>query len=141
MCVKQFFESDFTLRDPMSHDYHCSLLDGMLAAEDSVTYDFYQNSVLNTINYFHVIDQLPQDIMHVLFEGVVNLETRIMIASIVNKSEYFTLDFLDQRITNFYYGRAEKQAKLPRPFTAANLTGFKLPLSGTCMPYKCVVRY
>ena len=59
MCVKQFFESDFTLRDPMSHDYHCSLLDGMLAAEDSVTYGVNQNSVLNTINYFHVIDQLP----------------------------------------------------------------------------------
>ena len=79
--------------------------------------------------------------MHVLFEGVVNLETRIMISSFVNESEYFTLDFLNQRITNFYYGNAEKQAKPPRPFTAANLTGSKLPLSDTCMPYKCIVRY
>ena len=73
--------------------------------------------------------------MHVLFEGVLNLETRIMISSFVNDSKYFTLDFLNQRITNFCYGHAEKQAKPPRPFTTANFAGSKLPLSGTCIPY------
>lgn len=128
--VKQFFESDFILRDPVSHDYHCSLLEGILAAEDSVTYGVNHVSVLNKINHFHVTNQLPQDIMHVIFEGVLNLETRLVISSFVNKDRYFTLDLLNQRIANFSYGRAEKQAKPPRPFTAANLTGSKLPLSG-----------
>ena len=105
-------------------------MDGILATEDSVTYGVNQISVLNKINHFHVTNQLPQDTMHVLLEGVLNLETRLMISSFVNKDRYFTLDFLNQRITDFPYGRAEKQAKPPRPLTAANLTGSKLPLSG-----------
>ena len=136
--VEQFFESDFTLRDPISHDYHCSLLDGTLAAEDSITYGVNHTSVLSKISDFHVTDQLPQDIMHVIFEGVLNLETRLILSSFVNKSGYFTLDFLNQRMTNFSYGRAEKQAKPPRSFTTANLTGSKLPLSGISIyGYEC----
>lgn len=128
--IFQFVESDFTLRDPASHDYHCSLLDGTLGTEDSITYGVNHKSALNRIDFFHVANtQLPQDIMHVILEGVLNLETKLLLSSLVHEN-YFTLDFLNERIANFPYGRSEKRNKPPRAFTNANLSGSKLPLSG-----------
>ena len=32
--------------------------------------------------------QLPQDIMHTVFEGVLNLETRLLLSSFVNDYNY-----------------------------------------------------
>ena len=47
----------------------------MLGKEDSVTYGVKFSSSLNDLDNFHVIEQLPQDIMHVLVEGVDSLRT------------------------------------------------------------------
>lgn len=68
--------------------------------------------------------------MHIIFEGVLNLETRLLLSSFVNDHNYFTLDFLNERIANFSYGRVEKRNKPPRPFTVNDINGSKLPLSG-----------
>lgn len=99
--------------------------------EDSITYGINHNSTLNRIDFFHVANtQLPQDVMHVILEGILNLETQLLISSFVHDESYFTLDFLNERIANFPYGRSEKRNKPPRAFTNANLSGSKLPLSG-----------
>lgn len=45
-------ESDFALRTPGNYHYHCSLLEGPLAAADSVTYGVNYESVLNKLEYF-----------------------------------------------------------------------------------------
>lgn len=65
-------EKQFQLRDPISHDWQCDLLAGPLHSEHSVTYGINERSVLNDIEYFHFADFgcLPQNVVHVLFEGV-----------------------------------------------------------------------
>lgn len=113
------------------------MLDGILGSEDSTTYGVNYNSALNRIDFFHVANtQLPQDVMHIILEGVLNLETKLLISSLVDEN-YFTLDFLNERIANFPYGHSEKGNKPPRAFTNTNLSGSKLPLSGT-YSYKCL---
>ena len=65
---------------------------------DSVTSGIKSRSPLNKIDFFHVANsQLPQDIMHVLFEGVIPLETKLMLEVFIFE-KYFTLSFLNDRI-------------------------------------------
>ncbi len=104
------------LRDRVSHNLHCSLLSGPLSAEDSTTYGVNSTCPLNEMNYFHVANsQIPQDVMHVLLEGVIPLETKLVIRSLMEDG-YFTLDQLNERIANFSYGRAEARNKPPKQF-------------------------
>ena len=119
------------MRDPASYDCQCSLLEGPLAAADSTTYGLNYASPLNQIHGFHVADsQLPQDIMHVLFEGAIPKETKLMLSTFISK-KYFTLDVLNSRVKNFTYGRTEYRNKVPKDFTAEHLAqSAKLPLSG-----------
>ena len=101
----QFVEENFLLRNPSSHDYHCSLLTGPLAKHDSITYGVNCTSTLNDLDYFHVANfQLPQDIMHVLLEGVVPYEIKLMLTEFIHNLRYFTLEFLNHRIESFTYG-------------------------------------
>ena len=107
---------------------------GILGEEDSVTYGVNYESALNKIDHFHVANtQIPQDVMHVILEGVLNLETRLLLSFFVNDEKLFTLDFLNQRITHFPYGRSEKRNKPPCKLTNANLCVSKMPLSGICL--------
>lgn len=63
------------MRDSQSYDYHCDLVEGVEGADDSVTYGINYRSPLNSIHNFHVASsQLPQDVMHVLFEGILITE-------------------------------------------------------------------
>lgn len=83
------------MRDPATHDCHCSLLAGVLGSEDSTTYGVNGPSPLSLINYFSIANfQIPQDVMHVLFEGVLPLEVNLMLASFM-ESGLFTLEFLN----------------------------------------------
>ena len=112
MYIVQFKEDLFTLRTPAQHDYHCSLLNGPLAEFDSTTYGVNCNSPLNDIDNFHVAnDQLPQDIMHVIFEGVMPLNVRLMLHRFVYEEGLFSLATLNDRLFNFPYGRSELRNK------------------------------
>ena len=130
-CV-QFLEDQFHIRSPGEYDYHCSLLDGPFAAEDSVTYGINYRSPLNNIEYFHVsCGQLPQDIMHTLFEGVIPKEIRLMLHRFIFIDHLFTMERFNQRVSSFAYGRSEFSTKPPKEFDVRCLKGdTKLPLSG-----------
>ncbi len=119
------------MRDPVTHDSHCSFLSGALGSEDSVTYGINGQSPLNLIPGFHVANsQLPQDVMHVILEGLLPMETILMLASFMENG-YFTLNMLNNRVSNFAYGRVEGRNKPPKPFQKAYFTGnYKLHLSG-----------
>lgn len=119
MCSK-FRHKDFLPRTAENYDYHCSLLDGPLAGEDSVTYGLNYRSSLNDLNYFHVANtQLPQDIMHVLLEGVVPYELRLMLMAFTSLKKYFTIDLLNERIRCHTYTQEEIRDK---PSQIPNLT-------------------
>lgn len=100
----QYRESDFVLRTPASYNYHCSLLSGPLAEADSVTYGVNYESALNRLQDFHVCNnQLPQDIMHIILEGVVPYTIKAMLHSYISVKRYFTLYDVNQRILYFKY--------------------------------------
>ena len=96
LLVFQYTESVFMLRTPSSYDYHCSL-SGPLAEADSVTYSVSYESVFNRLQDFHVCNnQLPQDIMHIILEGVVPYTMKAMLHSYIHVKEYFTLYDVNQ---------------------------------------------
>ena len=99
-------------RTKESYDYHCSLLTGgHFPAADSVTYGINYESALNQLSHFHVANsQLPQDIMHVLLEGVVKLELSLLLNYLVS-SRYITENLLNDRIENLNYTIDEKRNK------------------------------
>lgn len=108
------------MRTPESYDYHCSLLGGDLDKENSITYGIRCRSALNRINDFHVVDHLPQDIMHVLFEGVVPYELSLLLTDFVNVCRYFTVDKLNDRMACFSYTNEEAR-DTPSPINAQKL--------------------
>ena len=73
------------LRNPVSHKYHCCLLTGVLQETDSVTYGVNYERVLNQLDDFSVGNtQLPQDVMHILLEGVLPYTIKAMTIYINN---------------------------------------------------------
>lgn len=139
MVYLQFRAGDFVLRDPASYDYHCSLLEGPLAAEHSVTYGINYESPLNRIKSYHVANsQLPQDVMHILLEGTIPLETKLLILNCVSEG-FFTIDFLNERIRCFMFSPEENRDK-PTPICADGSLHQSGALHGvsytcTCRPY------
>ena len=132
----QFTEDAFVLRDTVSYDHQCTLLEGPLAAHDSTAYGINYRSTLNNISFFHIAaGQLPQDIMHVLYEGVFPMEVKLLLTKFIYGDKFITLMMLNERISNFTYGRNERRNKPAKPFTKEHLVGnSKLPLSGTNVP-------
>jgi len=120
------------LRDSASYDHQCSLLDGPLASEYSTTYGINYRSPLNKIEHFHVANsQLPQDLMHVLLEGALPMEIKLMLNAFIYEKKYFSLALLNNRIGSFTYGRTEARTKPPKQIEPKHITGeAKLPLSG-----------
>lgn len=107
------------------------MLNGPLGSVDSTTYGVTGTSPLNSINYFHVAQsQMPQDIMHVLLEGVLPMETKLLLNRFMQDG-FLTLELLNQRVSNFTYGRTEARNKPPKPFKKSYFegTGSKLHLS------------
>ena len=105
------------------YDYQCSLLDGPLADHDSTTYGVNYKSPLNEIKGFHVANsQLPQYLMHIILEGTLPLEVKLMLTSfIIKDKKYFDIQFND-RVSKFYYGRTESRNKPPKEFTVKSFS-------------------
>ena len=108
----QFRENMFILRNPDNYDYHCSLLTGVLAETDSITYGINCKSALNKLDDFDVCDgQLPQDMMHVLLESVVPYTIKAMLQSFINQKCLFTIDFVNQKLSTLKFSRSECRNK------------------------------
>ena len=86
-----------------------------------MTYGINFSSTLNNLSYFHVANnQLPQDVMHILLEGVLPYIMKLMLKSFIFTKKYFSIDFLNDRITCFTFSRSEARDKLC-PLIARNL--------------------
>ena len=65
-------------------------------------------SPLNDLEHFHVANnQLPQDVMHIMLEGVLPYEVQLMLTVFVKDKKYFTLDRLNERIKCYPYTQGE----------------------------------
>ena len=68
-------------------------------------------------------NQLPQDVMHVMLEGVVPYELHLMLTVFIVEKEYFTLKLLNDRIQCYPYTQEEVGDKpSPITFSSSSLT-------------------
>lgn len=110
-----------------------------------MTYGINFSSPLNDLNNFHVVDQLPQDIMHILLEGIVPYELVLMLISFITDHKYFSLQLLNDRIACFAYSANETKDK-PSPVRSQALVsrGTSLSQSGEFFVFVihvCIIMY
>lgn len=74
-----FRESQFVVRDPVSHSGICSRLRDPDGPSLSVEFGINRRSSLDSLSNFSVVENMPHDIMHDLFEGVVPYELKLFL--------------------------------------------------------------
>lgn len=103
-----FCMNSFKLRTPQNYDRHLSLIE----ADSNLKkiYGIKFPSPLNKIPGFHVTQGLPPDLMHDLFEGIVPYEICLILLQLIEQN-FFTLDFLNERIVHFKYNYLDSRNK------------------------------
>ena len=72
--------------------------------------------------------------MHVLLEGVLIMEMKLLLRKLIFEETYFDLHTLNARISSFQYGRIERKSKPPKTLQESHVNGAsKLALSGIYM--------
>lgn len=85
----------------------------------SVSYRVVRRSILLDVNSYYMFEGgLPHDIMHDLYEGVVQYEIKLLLNYFVDKN-LLTIQEFNKRLINFDYGYSEVADK-PTPITRAN---------------------
>ena len=102
-----FVESDFELRTPAKHKDHLRSLNGSSHASNSTKFGVNRPSELDNIPFFSVVMNLPHDVMHDLFEGVIPYEMKLLLAHLVN-AKYFTIGTVNERLRQFDFGYTER---------------------------------
>lgn len=79
--------------------------------EDVIKNDYkltgiHENSIFNSVNSFHVVENFAVDLMHDIFEGICVYDMSHIILNLI-KSEYFNLETLNNRKQYFQYGETE----------------------------------
>ena len=84
--------------------------------------------------------QLPQDVMHVMLEGVVKLELQLILQVYIFEKRLFTLSFLNSRLESFSYGYSESECKLSLLYATSesNSINFHQSTSGRSLKNICV---
>ena len=93
-------ETNCHLRTPLAHFEQCMQLSGLLRDHFSTNYGITRLSKLEEVPGFSVINGLPHDIMHDLFEGIVPYELKLLIGHCV-QAKYFTIN---ERIKAYDFG-------------------------------------
>lgn len=96
-----------------------------------MTYGVNFYSPLNCLDNFHVVTQLPQDIMHILLEGVIPYELSFLLTYFIVNQKYFTLDHLNDSISCYDYSVQEANDK-PSPVRPQVISSRGARLSETC---------
>ena len=106
------------LRNKAEHDMHVNKVGSgdIKASECGVK----SPCCLNNLNYWHVASNFIVDVMHDLFEGWCANETFLILHQFVFKTKIFSFSLLNDRITNFNYGKYESSSK-PMPINKEKL--------------------
>ena len=100
----------------------------------STTYGINGLSVLHSVAHFDVCKCFPEDIMHVLFEGIVPYETKLLLKYLIDERRCLTLKRLNQVIESFDFGYMNRKDR-PSCITRESLNAVgeaKLKQSGKC---------
>ena len=107
-----FTENCFVVRTPEMHRRQCHEIESSEALHDhySTNYGINRASTLDSVANFSVVNNLPHDIMHDMFEGVLPYELKLYLQYCVEK-KYFSIQELNSRIRSFDYGYSELSSK------------------------------
>lgn len=98
------------------------------ARKHSVTFGINKESCLQKLPNFDVINCLPFDIMHTIFEGVALHHLRI---HLIDECNYFSLDDLNHILGSFHYGYSETDTKPSTIYRdSADRSSFRIKSSG-----------
>lgn len=87
----------------------------------STTYGVNGLSVMNRVANFDVCQCFPEDIMHILFEGVVPYETKRFLKGLIDEKRSLTLN---HRMESFDYGYMHNKDK-PTPIARETLNALE----------------
>ena len=108
----QFTEDSHILCNPGTHDHHCELTQGPASDFFSTTYGVNRQSLLNSLQHYHVCDMgLPPDIMHDVLEGVIPYTMKLLLKHVINEARLLTLQQLNSCLSDFSYGYIEASDK------------------------------
>ena len=112
--MQEYFEEElFELRDKDTHEEHlCSIENApsqYLRQYFSKEYGINQRSVLCKLPYFDITKQLPQDIMHIFLEGILEYEIKLCLNYLIKDQQVITLDKLNYEIKHFPLGYTDEK--------------------------------
>lgn len=104
----------FVLRTKESYD--SQIADYEAGNVDSTTYGIKTRCCFNRLNFAHVVDLLPPDILHDVAEGLVPITLSAALDYFLHR-KYFTVEILNEKLKNFSFGRLDRR----------NISGFINP--------------
>ncbi len=107
------------LRDYASYKVHLSkVVDAELTKQQRTAYSvengIVRPSAFGSLSYFDLTKCLPHDVMHVFFEGALNLETQLLLHQIVVIDGIIDLDTINSKIGNLKLKSDRKFTKPPK---------------------------
>ena len=121
---KMFDEDLFVKRTMPAHLRQCLEIEKasteFLREQLKTTYGIKRRSILTEFPHFDIITQTPQDIMHVILEGVAPYEIKCVLKQLV-LSGHMELDSFNSVITGFPYSPLDSRDK-PCPISVNTLT-------------------
>lgn len=112
--------SDF-LRDEINYNSDLKL-------NDLKRTGIVEDSLLNTIDEFHVTKNYAVDIMHDIFEGICHYNLSKIISHFINELHLFTLETLNARIQLFSFGETEN-GNIPSSINISDLNNHHFNMS------------
>ena len=109
-----FEEEDFLPRTLQQHLLQCQVIDQSETLRDhySTNYGINRRSTLCDFPFFNVTQQMPQDIMHILFEGAIPYVIGHVLRYYINTEKAFTLSQFNSRLHDFNYGYSQMADRL-----------------------------
>ena len=122
------FVEEFTLRTKDAHKEQCDMMsdEDVSQAERqyySKVYGINRSSAISHLDHFDITEQLPQDVMHVLLEGVVPLNSGLFLHHVIVEEGHISVDTLNRKLRSFPYGYYESDKKPPALSLAAIQAG------------------
>ncbi|XP_034248978.1 uncharacterized protein LOC117649902 [Thrips palmi] len=107
-----FREEYFHLRDVVSHTDHVAAVEDRTVTKAtklfwSRHYGINEGSVFMGLAAFDVTKCFPQDIMHVIAEGVLEVEMRVFLKFLCG-NHFISLDILNRKLQHFDYGHLHR---------------------------------
>ena len=119
----QFNEDTYTKRALEKHVRQCDEIEmattDLLRNSLRTTYGINRRSNLVEFPYFDIIQQTPQDIMHVILEGIAPLEIKNVLNHLIQSGQ-ITLDSVNSAILGYPYSPLDVRDR-PSPISLSTL--------------------